>query len=88
MNAGDLKVSLNSFRQLDLPNLFINVWDYADKPNCPICKQYQNGQDSYIEFDFVINCLKRQNKNWYDFGKISSATRNDIYLYISRVTYR
>ena len=41
MNAGDLKVSLNSFRQLDLPNLLINVWDYADKPNCPVCKQYQ-----------------------------------------------
>ena len=41
MNAGDLKFSLNSFRQLDLPNLLINVWDYGDKPNCPICKQYQ-----------------------------------------------
>ena len=72
MNAGDLKFSLNSFRQLDLPNLLINVWDYVDKPNCPICKQYQKWcisaakekwQDSSIEFDFVINFLKNKNKN-------------------------
>ena len=93
MNAGDLKFSLNSFRQLDLLNLLINVWDYADKPNCPICKQYQQWcisaakekwQDSYIEFDFVINCLKKQNKNWLDLGKISSAHRNQIYVVISK----
>ena len=41
MNFADLKFSLNSFRPLDLPNLLTNVWDYADKPNCVICKQWQ-----------------------------------------------
>ena len=93
MNAGDLKFSLNSFRQLDLPNLLINVWDYVNKPNCPICKQYQKWcisaakekwKDSYIEFDFVIGCLKKQNKNWFDFGEISLANRNQIYVVISK----
>ena len=41
MSATDLKFSLNSFRQLELPNLLINFWDYADRPDDPICKQYQ-----------------------------------------------
>ena len=41
MDITDLKFSLNFFRQLDLPNLSINIWDYADKPNFPIFKQYQ-----------------------------------------------
>ena len=43
MNFADLKFSLNSFRPLDLPNLLTNVWDYADKPNCVICKNSRNG---------------------------------------------
>ena len=32
-----------SFRLLDLPNLLINIWSYADKPKCPIRIQYQSG---------------------------------------------
>ena len=76
-----------------MPNLLINIWDYANKPNCPICKQYQKWcisaakekwKDSYIEFDFVIGCLKKQNKNWFDFGEISLANRNQIYVVISK----
>ena len=93
MNIADLKFSLNSFRQLDLPNLLINIWDYADKPNCPICKQYQKWcitaaneqwEKDIIDFDFVINTLKKQNKHWFDFGKISSENRNQIYVVISK----
>ena len=93
MNIADLKFSLNSFRQLDLPNLLINIWDYADKPNCPICKQYQKWcitaaneqwEKGFIDFDFAINTLKKQNKNWFDFGKISSENRNQIYVVISK----
>ena len=88
-----MKFSLNSFRQLDLPNLLINIWDYADKPNCPICKQYQKWcitaaneqwEKEFIDFDFAINTLKKQNKNWFDFGKISSENRNQIYVVISK----
>ena len=93
MNIADLKFSLNSFRQLDLPNLLINIWDYANKPDCPICKQYlkwcitaakEQWENAFINFDFVINALKKQNRNWYDLGKISSANRNKIYLIISK----
>ena len=93
MSATDLKFSLNSFRQLDLPNLLINIWDYADRPDDPICKQYQKWcitaakeqwQDTFIDFDFVITALKKQNRNWYDFGKISSDERNKICIIISK----
>ena len=41
MDIADLKFSLNSFWQLDLPRLLINIGDYADKPNFPICEQHQ-----------------------------------------------
>ena len=41
MNIANLKFSLNFFRRLDLPDLLINICDYADKPNCATCKQYQ-----------------------------------------------
>ena len=93
MSATDLKFSLNSFRQLDLPNLLINICDYADKQDDPICKQYQKWcitaakeqwQDTFIDFDFVITALKKQNRNRNDFGKISSDERNKIYLIISK----
>ena len=79
MSATDLKFSLNFFRQLVLPNLLINIWDYADRPDDPICKQYQKWcktaakeqwQDTFID--------------WYDFGKISSDERNKIYIIISK----
>ena len=93
MSATDLKCSLNSFRQLDLPNLLINIWDYADRPDDPICKQYQKWcitaakeqwQDTFVDFDFAITVLKKQNRNWYDFSKMSSDKRNKIYIIISK----
>ena len=75
------KFLLESFRRLDLPNLLINIWSYAGKPNCPMCSQYQRWciqaakekwLSSFIDFDFVIQNLKRQNKKFFDFGRISS----------------
>ena len=85
MNIANLKFSLNFFRRLDLPDLLINICDYADKPNCAICKQYQEWcitaakeqwQKEFIDFDFFIDALKKQNKNWFNVGKTSLATKN------------
>ena len=39
--SSNYKLLLESFKRLDLPNLLINIWSYADKPNCPMCSQYQ-----------------------------------------------
>ena len=36
-----LKFSKQSFRELELPDLLLNVWCYADQTNDPICVQYQ-----------------------------------------------
>ena len=99
MNVNDLKFSLYSFRQLDLPNLLINIWDYADKrhDDCPICKQYskccviaakEKWSSNFIDFDFVINNLKKQNKKWFDVGKLSPASRDNIYFAICKVSMR
>ena len=41
-------------------------------------------QDAFIAFDFVITGLKKQNRNWYDFDKISLDERNKIYIIISK----
>ena len=42
MSPVQLKFLLDSFRQIDLPNFLINIWDYADKKHsdCSVCKQY------------------------------------------------
>ena len=79
------------FLHLDLPNLLINIWEYADKPNDPILIQYQKWcievakqkwQPQFINFDYVIRNLEERNKKFYDFGKISPADRDVIYRII------
>ena len=32
-----------------------------------------------IDFDFVIDNLKNQNKKWFNIGKLSTATKDNIY---------
>ena len=40
---------------------------------------------SFIDFDFVIQNLKRQKKIFgFDFGKVCSADRNKIFVVISK----
>ena len=89
-----LKFSLYSFHQLDLPDILINIWDYADhlkQKECIICQTYQNWciiaakekwHYSYIDFDFAIDNLQKQNKNWVDFDNFSTETKNQIYYHI------
>ena len=36
-----LKLSKQSLQELELPDLLLNVWCYADQPNDPICVQFQ-----------------------------------------------
>ena len=93
-----LKFSLNSFRELALPELVINIWSYADHiinkvDGCEICEIYmkycvtaakEKWSEFYIDFGFVIDNLKKGNQNWVDFGKFSTATKNNIYLHIAK----
>lgn len=43
---------------------------------------------NFIDFDFVINNLKKQNKTWFDVGKLSPASRDNIYSAICKVSMR
>ena len=38
-----LKFSKRDFQELDLPNLLLNIWGYADAraKKCNVCKQYE-----------------------------------------------
>ena len=40
--------------------------------------------DEYMNFIFVINNLLRNNKNFADLGKISTADKNKIYCIIKK----
>ena len=85
---------MNSFRQLDLPDLLINVWCYTECPNSPVPKQCskwcvsaakRKWSPNFIDFDFVIDNIKKRNKNWFDFGSLSNATKNNIYKAIRKL---
>ena len=90
----ELKFSLDTFCQHDLPNLLINIWDYAyhiNEKSCIVCQTYQGWcivaarekwLDQFINFDFIINNLQKQNRNWVDFDTFSSATRNQILYHL------
>ena len=95
-----LKFLLNSFRELGWPDLLINIWEYADPihdPNCTICLTYmkycitatkEEWGEFYLDFDFVVDNLKKHSKNWVDFGKFSSASKNNIYLHVAKTKVR
>ena len=90
----ELKFSLDTFRQHDLPNLLINIWDYAYHIKEKGCNGFQTylgwctiaarekWSDQLIAFDFVIDNLQKQNRNWVNFDPFSAATRNQIYMYL------
>ena len=87
-----MKFSKNDFENLDLPDLLINIWDYSEYPTDPVLNQYcqwcvevakERWQPSFKNFQFVINNLRKRNKKFYDFGKISSTDKNIIYRLIT-----
>ena len=88
-----MKFSKSDFAELDLPNLLINVWSYADYMNDPIVNQYQKWcvelakerwLPQFLDFEYVIKNLKEKNENFYNFGRISSADRKVIYRIIHK----
>ena len=49
------------------------------------CGSKEKMVSSFIDFDFVIQNLKRQKKIFgFDFGKVCSADRNKIFVVISK----
>ena len=88
-----MKFSKSDFAELDLPNLLINVWSYADYMNDCVINQYQKWcvelakerwQPQYLDFEYVIKNLKEKNKNFYNFGRVCSADREVIFRIINK----
>ena len=84
-----MKFSLEAFSPLDLPEFSINIWEYHDEKykNCSICRQYQKWcieageckwKDIYMDFDYVIENIRIENKKLFSFGKFPSANRENI----------
>ena len=83
---------------MDIPDLLIIIWGYNDDhhKNCAICDQYEkwcveiarSKWQPYLKaFSFVIGQIQIQNKNFFDFGNISSADKNYIYQVIWKRTF-
>ena len=88
-----MKFSKSDFAELDLPNLLINVWSYADYMNDSVINQYQKWcvelakerwQPQYLDFEYAIKNLKEKNKNFYNFGRVCSADREVIFRIINK----
>ena len=88
-----MKFSKSDFAELDLPNLLINVWSYADYMNDSVINQYQKWcvelakerwQPQYLDFEYAIKNLKEKNKNFYNFGRVCSADRKVIFRIINK----
>ena len=87
-----MKISKNDFLEFDFPYLLINIWSYSEYLTDPVLNQYcqwcvevakERWQPSFKNFQFVINNLRKRNRKFYDFGKISSADKNMIYRLIT-----
>ena len=90
--------SLDTFKQEDLPDLLINIWEYSHPihANSSISKKYkewstvaakEKWSDFYHDFDKVINSIATLNENWHNFGEICSAEKNIIYKIITKPCY-
>ena len=78
MSQPQMKLSLANFEFLDLLSLLINIWECTDEThkNCHVGKQYQEWsikvaktqwQNNYMDFDFVIANIRKQNRKLFDF---------------------
>ena len=91
-------LQVDSVGNLDIPDLLINIWEYNDDDhkNCVIYDQYEKWcveiarskwQPYFKAFSFVIAQIQIKNKNFFDFGNISSADKNYIYQVIWKRTF-
>ena len=88
----EMKFKFDDFKELDIPNLMINVWSYSEtiknKKGCVVSEKYRSWciralhekwLDSYIDINFVVYELISLDEKWFDCGKVSHA--NSLFLY-------
>ena len=76
-----------------------NDESHNNHTDCCSCKQYEQRsievievakskwQDEFKIFTFAIALMRKQNKKFFDFGKVNSADRNIIYHKIWKQTH-
>ena len=78
---------MKDFRELDAPNLIINIWTYNDRefvlPCCTVCFIYsewytvtlkEKCQEEWGDFDFVVEKLKNNDRSFVDLENIRLRT--------------
>ena len=87
------KFSKESFSELDLADLLINIWLYIDylhdfviNQYCQYCIEcsYEKWDENCLDFHFVIKNTLDRNTNFFDFGEISNGEENIIYTVIRK----
>ena len=88
-----MKFSKQSFSDLGLPDILLNVHCYTHSCQCTVCVQYANlcmeiaaerWWPEYLNYSYVMLSIINGNKNFPDFGKILSDKEHVIYQYIKK----
>ena len=73
--SSELKFSLNTFRQHDLPNLLIIIWSFSHCriKGCSICEYYKN---------FCVVAAKEKWSGFYhDFNEVLKTIESDTWIH-------
>ena len=93
-----LKLNFDLMKELDAPNLIIDIWSYSDhlkkNSNCLIYEHYRfhclellkkKWQNEWGDFDHIMNKIKKNDKNFINIGKYSSADRHSIIDFLKKI---
>ena len=97
--SSTLKFNLDSFRELDAPNLIINVWSYSDyinnkHENCEVCKTYrqyslkalkEKWREEWGCFNYITSKISKNDRYFIDVSKYSSADRYFILEFLKKI---
>ena len=92
------KFNFESFKELDAPDLIINVWSYSDHlktfSNCRTCKTYCNycieilrkrWEPEWGNFNKIISKLLKNDRNFINISKYSSENRHLIIDFLKKI---
>ena len=96
-SSSELKFSLDTFRQHNLPNLIINIWSYSNcnLKKCLICEQYKDfcliaAKEKwcgfYHHFDEFVKAI--ESGKWiHKVQDVSTEDKGIIYRFIMKRSY-
>ena len=77
-------ITKESFQDLDVPNLLVNVYSYDNIVSLKLHKKWcmeileeKCNKEEWLPLDIVLKNLK--NEDFFMFGKVASAQLNNVY---------